>query len=100
MKDIPLQNRSSTERVLARAIQKCRPSRSRGNWTIYATASEGLALIAAGARPIGNYDFQWFTQKVKEGDGWASDWSFVARKELKAKLDKAHNEPHRKIRNR
>lgn len=83
MKDIPLQTRTSTEQIFARAIKKCRPGRTRGNWTIYATASEGLALIAAGARPLGNYDFRWFTQKVKEGDGWAAIGHLSQEKNLK-----------------
>ena len=96
--DILLQSRKTAAPILHRAIMKFQARTQRGNWICpNTTGSEGLALLAAGARPISMYDFRWFTEKVKAGDGWASDFSFVANRELKALLDKAHNSPHSKI---
>jgi hypothetical protein len=95
--DILLQSRKTAAPILHRAIMKCQPRAQRGNWICpNTTASEGLALLAAGARPSSIYDFQWFTAKAKAGDGRASDFCFDANKGLKALLDKAHNSPHSK----
>lgn len=82
----PLQKRKTSKPILDRAIAKCEKFGKGNTWVANVTAPEALALIAAGARPTCDYDFNWYTEKVKHGLGSASYFYFTPNKAMKGKL--------------